>query len=65
MQLKEKKTGKLIETEGCIVNGPGFTMSLEAFAEQYEIVPGAEKSLEESARLTCEYEATAAGGEEK
>ena len=38
MQLKEKRTGKLIEIGGGIVNGPGFTMSLDAFAEQYEIV---------------------------
>jgi len=43
MQIKEKRTGKLIETDGCIVNGPGFTISLETFAERYEIVPSAEK----------------------
>lgn len=59
MKLKEKKTGKLIETEGCIVNGPGFTMSMEAFAEQYETVPETEKPFEEVAKpkYTLKYSA--------
>jgi len=54
MKIKDKRTGKLIETEGCVVNGPGFTMSMEAFAEKFEIVPETEKPFEEVAKVGFE-----------
>lgn len=49
MQLKEKRTGKLFKPNGFIVKLPNSVMSMETFAEKFEIVPEVEKPFEEVA----------------